>query len=109
MSKTTVVNVKGGGQCDVYIGRPTKWGNPFRFGHGQYSRRQAVEQYKQWLLKQPQLLSMIPTLRGKRLGCYCAPLPCHGDVLAELADCPECEGGGWIGDGLAVVQCGCRR
>ena len=33
-------------------------------------------------------------LSGKRLGCFCAPLPCHGDVLAEIAnsehDCLYC-------------------
>jgi len=32
------------------------------------------------------ILARVHTLRGMRLGCYCAPLPCHGDVLARLAD-----------------------
>ena len=31
---------------------------------------------------------ILGELRGKRLACYCAPLPCHGDVLAALADAP---------------------
>jgi hypothetical protein len=52
----------------------------------------AVEQYRAWLLTQPQVLGAIPTLRGQLLGCWCAPGPCHGDVLAELADEGRAEG-----------------
>jgi len=31
-------------------------------------------------------LARLPDLRGRRLGCFCAPQACHGDVLARLAD-----------------------
>jgi hypothetical protein len=50
------------------------------------SRDEAVFRYKSHLLSQPDLMADLHELKGKRLGCYCAPLPCHGDVLAELAD-----------------------
>jgi uncharacterized protein DUF4326 len=70
---------------DVYIGRPSKWGNPFPLKHGQ-SREAALEKYRVWLLHQSKLLRDLHELRGKVLGCWCAPQLCHGDVLAEFAD-----------------------
>lgn len=72
-------------QFDVYIGRPSKWGNPFTIGPD-VTREQAIELYEEWIEEQPHLLASLGELRGKTLGCYCHPLPCHGDVLAELAD-----------------------
>lgn len=70
---------------DVYIGRPSKWGNPFPLD-GEDSRDRVIAQYERWLLTQPELTASIGELRGKVLGCWCAPRPCHGDVLARLAN-----------------------
>ena len=70
---------------DVYIGRPSKWGNPFKIGRDG-TREQVIAQYRTWLLNQPNLVMALPELRGKRLGCWCKPAACHGDVLAALAD-----------------------
>ena len=70
---------------DVYIGRPSKWGNPFVIGkHG--TREEVIQKYLEWLMSQPDLLTDIPSLKAKVLGCYCAPAACHGDVLSELAN-----------------------
>lgn len=69
---------------DVYIGRPSKWGNPFELGPDG-DRDLVVKKYRDWILTQPQLLADLPELYGKALGCYCAPRACHGDVLLELA------------------------
>lgn len=69
----------------VYVGRPSKWGNPFP-ATATRTREQAIAQHKEWLLKQPNLMIQIEELRGKDLVCYCAPLPCHGDLLLELAN-----------------------
>ena len=82
--KTTVVN-KRKEPFDIYIGRPGKWGNPFVMS-GSTTREIAIQKYREWILTQPQLLADIGSLKGKRLGCYCKPLACHGDVLAELAN-----------------------
>lgn len=78
---------------DVYIGRPTKWGNPFTHKDGtvaQYkvaSREAAVAKYEEWLLSQPELVAAAKTeLKGKVLGCWCHPLACHGDVLSRVAN-----------------------
>jgi hypothetical protein len=70
---------------DVYIGRPSKWGNPFQIGRNG-TREQVIERYERWLETQPELLAALPELAGKTLGCWCAPRSCHGDVLARLAN-----------------------
>lgn len=70
---------------DVYIGRPSRWGNPFAIGRDG-TRADVIAKYRAWITDQPDLLASIRSLHGKRLGCYCSPRPCHGDVLAELAE-----------------------
>lgn len=79
---TTVVNIRKQ-TCDVYIGRGSKWGNPFKIGRDG-TRDQVIAKYQVWILGNPDLLLDLHQLCGKRLGCYCAPKPCHGDVLVEL-------------------------
>lgn len=71
---------------DVYIGRPSVWGNPFHIGrHG--TREEVIAKYREWILARPTLIERARReLKGKQLGCYCAPLACHGDVLAEIAN-----------------------
>ena len=80
---TTVVKLSE--HYDVYIGRPSKWGNPFRIG-ADGTRRDVIAKYRSWIAQRPDLLASLHELKGKRLGCFCKPQPCHGDVLAELAD-----------------------
>lgn len=71
---------------DVYIGRPGPWGNPFEMGrHG--DRAEVVEKFRAWVQQQPEMLWLARrVLAGKRLGCWCHPEACHGDVLAEIAE-----------------------
>lgn len=85
MPLTTVVNTRHA-KCDVYVGRGSKWGNPFSHIGTSMSRQACIEAYAVWLNEQPELLSAIHELKGKILGCYCRPLSCHGDVLAKLAN-----------------------
>ena len=70
---------------DVYIGRPGKWGNPFAIGRDG-TREEVVAKYRDWIVKQPALMAALPELRGKVLGCWCAPKSCHGDVLITLCE-----------------------
>lgn len=89
------VNVKGGHMelvvhCkrepyDVYIGRPSKWGNPFVIGRNG-TRAQVIAAYAAWLCEQPELMAALGELRGKVLGCWCSPQNCHGEVLAAMAN-----------------------
>jgi hypothetical protein len=69
----------------VYIGRPSKWGNPFEIGKDG-DREAVIQKYRKWVVTQPDLMAALPELRGKVLGCWCAPKACHGDVLASLAN-----------------------
>lgn len=99
----------------VYVGRPTKWGNPFKVGEGwdapfvwhlesydESSNRDglvaltpamAVEMFRESFGQTPELIAArsqwCAELRGKDLACYC-PLdqPCHADVLLEWANAP---------------------
>ena len=70
---------------DVYIGRPSRWGNPFSVGQDG-TRDEVIVKYLKWLKNQPELLDALPELKGKVLGCWCAPKACHGDMLARLAN-----------------------
>ncbi len=78
----------------VYIGRPTKWGNPFTHLVGKSkaefvvaTRGEAVTKFKEWFLAQPELVAAAKQeLRGKDLICWCKPASCHGDVLLEIAN-----------------------
>lgn len=70
---------------DVYIGRPGKWGNPFKSGRDG-TLEEVIEKYREWITYRPDLLEALHELKGKVLGCWCKPGPCHGDVLAELAE-----------------------
>lgn len=72
----------------VYIGRPSKWGNPFVVGR-EGARGECIERYEAWLLDSPELIAALPELRGLVLGCWCAPRPCHGDGLVRLANPPN--------------------
>jgi len=69
----------------VYIGRPSKWGNPFVIGKDG-NREQVIAKFEEWILGQPQLLADLHEIKGKDLVCWCAPEACHGDVLARLAN-----------------------
>jgi len=85
--KTKVVKIKklGDDSYDVYIGRPSMWGNPFRIGRDG-SREEVIKKYETWIRTQTHLMKRLPTLEGQRLGCWCKPFPCHGDVLVRLIE-----------------------
>lgn len=91
MSK--VVNINSGEKYDIYIGRGSKWGNPFTHREGTSaivkvsSREEAIECYKNYIEATPELLQAAKKeLKGKILGCHCVPLPCHGEVLLKIAN-----------------------
>jgi hypothetical protein len=82
---TKVVNCKTA-SYDVYIGRPSKWGNPFVIGKDG-DRYEVIRKYKEFIVTIPDYKRVIKEqLRGKTLGCWCCPKICHGDVLAGIAD-----------------------
>ena len=73
---------------DVYIGRPSKWGNQFEIGQDG-NRTECIEKYREWFHspEQKQLrVEAIKELTDKTLGCWCYPKACHGQVLVEFVD-----------------------
>ncbi|KKN16938.1 hypothetical protein LCGC14_0970960 [marine sediment metagenome] len=85
----------------IYVGRPSKWGNPYKIGDKipstfkelrPLTRIDCVVIHSLWILGGPgegDRLKDIGELRGKDLVCWCSPLPCHADILLELANKEE--------------------
>ena len=77
---------------DEYIGRGSVFGNPFthlalcttKAEFQVKTRQESIDRYEDWVFDQPAILSQIWRLVDKVLGCYCAPLSCHGDILVRL-------------------------
>src|SRR4051794_38002234 len=88
----------------IYVGRPTKWGNPFVIGEHAPDRASVITMYRRWIAtgrlpknfdgdreeiraQRRRILDEAPRdLRGHALACWC-PLdePCHADILLEIA------------------------
>lgn len=91
---TRVVSLRSGSPCPptgeyVRIDRTTRWGNPFRIGIDG-DRAECIEKFRGFLRLEPVYVARVRReLRGRDLACWCAPLPCHGDVLAAVADGEE--------------------
>tara|TARA_Y100000296_G_scaffold80431_1_gene105950 strand:- start:435 stop:716 length:282 start_codon:yes stop_codon:yes gene_type:complete len=68
----------------VYVGRPSKFGNPYEIGRDG-SREEVIQKYEAWLLTADNGLSIddLLQLKGKDLVCWCAPLACHAEVLLK--------------------------
>jgi len=91
--KTRVVHCKKE-RYDVYCGRPSKWGNPFSHLNDTSAefrtstRTESIEKFEEYLLNNKELMGALCELKGKVLGCWCKPKPCHCDILAKYADSP---------------------
>lgn len=90
MSRTTVVNLRKT-KYDVYIGRAGKgmdgyYGNPFRLEREE-DRVAILRKYEEWfydrLERDSVFKARVHELKGKVLGCFCAPKLCHGLIIAE--------------------------
>lgn len=90
---STVVN-KYKHPYDVYIGRGSKWGNPYSHLQGTQAkyvvsnRQEAIDKFQEYILygEGQHLLNDLHELQNKTLGCFCKPQACHGDILVELVD-----------------------
>ena len=73
---------------DVYIGRPSQFGNPFSVK--EYGREGCIARYKEYFYKRikedVKFKEEVLKLKDKVLGCFCKPLACHGDVIKEYLD-----------------------
>ena len=83
MNFTRVVNCHHD-PYDVWVGRPSIWGNPYHEGRDG-DRTTVIAKYQAWFLahlRDPRFHLATVQLRGKVLGCACAPKPCHAMVIA---------------------------
>lgn len=100
----------------TWIGRGSPYGNPYSASASKHrvtlvaNKAMAVTLYREWLCSDLELdgwvkptRSQVKALKGKKLGCACKDLPCHGEVLADLAD------GGiwWLGAAMHPAGCVC--
>ena len=82
-------------EFDVYIGRGSKWGNPYSHKVGTLaehvvgSRTEAIQKFEEYLLSNQDLMSSLEELKGKTLGCWCKPKSCHRDILLRYANGPS--------------------
>lgn len=84
---TTVVN-KRTSDFDVYIGRGSIFGNPYEIGRDG-TREEVIERYRVWfnfLVRDPIFVEHLKKLKNKKLGCFCSPMLCHGDVIKNWLD-----------------------
>lgn len=90
MQQTRVVNLKKE-EYDVYIGRPGKglnseFGNPFPVP--MYTIFKSLDLYEKYtrakLEVDPLFKQRLLLLKGKKLGCFCKPNLCHGDILVKI-------------------------
>jgi Domain of unknown function (DUF4326) len=77
----------------IYIGRyirwlkipESRWRNDYKEGRDG-TLEEIIAKYEADTLANPELLARLPALKGKTLACWCAPKPCHGDLLVRLAN-----------------------
>lgn len=85
-----VVNLRNE-KYDIYIGRGSKWGNPYSHKEGTKalyvvsSREEAIEKFEEYLFDSG-LIKSINELKYKKLGCFCKPEKCHGDILKKYVN-----------------------
>jgi len=92
-STTELVNIRDtpAEQIDEYIDRRSDFGNPFRMKKdgGDYTREGCIDAYREWFHSEDQAdlrRRAKEELAGKTLGCWCAPKPCHGDVIVDFLE-----------------------
>ncbi|EOX4391819.1 DUF4326 domain-containing protein [Vibrio cholerae] len=92
---TRVINIKSDTKYQAekstpkyeYIGRGSYWGNPHSMFEDGDDRDEVIRKYK-YDFDYDKFInvdkSKVYDLAGKRLGCFCKPQSCHGDVLADF-------------------------
>jgi len=88
MDKTRVINIHKE-PCDICIMRPSIYGNKYIIGKDG-TREEVIEKFRKdfyaRIVTDPFFLAQVMKLKGKKIGCCCAPKPCHGDVYVEFLE-----------------------
>jgi hypothetical protein len=91
--RTRLINLHKSDESDyVFIGRPSKWGNPYikgRDGDRDEVCRKYEQYFREQIMSTPLFRKALLELKGKTLACYCKPLKCHGDVIVKYLNTLE--------------------
>jgi hypothetical protein len=72
-----------------YPKKSSDFANPFKIGKDG-TREEVIQKYKQFISNkidtQPHIKKQLLDMKGKNLGCWCYPEPCHGNVLLEFIE-----------------------
>ena len=98
-NKLPIVVNKKKSKYDIYIGRGSKWGNPYthlKFDtKAKYiveTREESIRLYEVYARNNKEIMENLYLLEGKILGCFCKPKDCHGDILVKLFREKFCNG-----------------
>lgn len=96
-TKASVINSRERHGCRsfVWIDRQGPFGNPFKIGRDG-ERADVLRDHEHWLRREVELVVELWRLRDKALCCWCEPQPCHGWLLAFLANCTWDEQFDWL-------------
>ncbi|KKL49246.1 hypothetical protein LCGC14_2317450 [marine sediment metagenome] len=88
--KTQIVNLRTHKKTNVMrTDRTTIFGNPYRIG-SRFTRKQSIEKYRRYfylrIRDSEEFRQAVQELEGHILGCWCAPLACHGDIIVEYLE-----------------------
>jgi hypothetical protein len=79
-----IIRVNKSDQYDIFIGRPSKFSNPFIVGKDG-TRSEVIQKFKDYFRSLPNLPELLKELEGKRIACWCSlDSECHGDVIIAL-------------------------
>lgn len=68
-----------------YPKKSSIFANPFKVK--KYGREECLNKYREYIINKidnESLIDELKRIKNKRLGCWCAPEPCHGHVLMDL-------------------------
>lgn len=96
-TKASVINKRDNWSCRsfVWVDRQGPWGNPFKIGRDG-ERHDVLLEHEKAARENPAFVMELWRLKDKTLACWCEPLPCHGWLLAFLANCTWEEQFDWL-------------
>jgi len=82
---TQVINIHHNKPYDVYCGRAGK-GESGEFGNPTHRFETFADYFHKRLKDDPAFREKIHQLKGKKLGCFCAPKECHVMIIVEYLE-----------------------
>jgi hypothetical protein len=81
-----IANIKKHEPYDVYIGRGSPFGNPYKHGYRNENCDNYEIYFRSRIKNNSHFKSLVLKLQGKTLGCFCKPKRCHGDTIVKYLE-----------------------